>query len=143
MEDRSWVLGLTNDRHLNGGVMVIGDPSFLRWDDLLEINRSEGRVTWRYCDDVMVSAYCWSRAYDFRDPRMGVGWNAWSRFTKLRYQGDYRWTGQTQDDAGEVYQAHVIHYYAHGAKPWVINCPLYAHHSGRKIPPHGHHPRLR
>jgi len=143
MDDWCRELGLTLWEYLNGGVMVVSDPTFLKWPAMLEQNRSNGKVIGRYPDDILMSVFCAAQRYDFTHPVMHNGWNAWSKFTQLRYEGNNRWHGTTQDDDGEFHQAHVVHYYAKGAKPWVINCPLYAYHSGRKILPYGHHPLLR
>lgn len=124
--------GLEAEDYLNSGVLVVGGPWPCEFGEVMARHRrlmDDPRCyppMSAFYDDMVLSLLWREQGYSFRDPAMGVEWNAWSRLTRLDYEGQGRWSGTTTDDEGNFTpRVKINHYYGRSAKPWNVGCPMW------------------
>lgn len=106
------------EKVLNSGVMLVSDPNFLSWKELIKIFKRDRRFIWPGTDQSLINSFCKENNYDYTHPNVGFEWNSWAKYTV--------WEGSKAFCKGLQYEHPVyINHYWNNQKPWNINCPIY------------------
>lgn len=115
-----------NFEFLNSGVQIVGDPSFLKYKDVIECYKKSSKLPIPGKDQALIYKYFKSIDYDYTHPDVGFSWNSCSKYTTL-YKEDGVWRGVC-NLANSNYPVYVNHYWDH-FKPWNIKCKMFIEES--------------
>ena len=105
---------------LNSGVQVVGDPTFLNFDEIVRRYEEDDGFICPGTDQALLYSYCKEKDYDYTHEDIGSAWNSCAGYTTLSQRGGPMCAGL--GEAGNP--VHINHYW-YEFKPWTINCQLW------------------
>lgn len=104
---------------LNSGVMLVSDQKLFSWNDFMAILFRDRRFVHPGTDQSLINSFFKEANYDYTHQDVGYEWNSWARYTV--FDGEIAYCKGLPVEH-PVY----LNHYWNDAKPWNINCPIYA-----------------